>query len=214
MIFSQPLNSFFASAANATPAESPSPSADTSRLITLAQRGDRNAVARLYQDYVQRIYLYIFYRVPSRIDAEDLTAEVFVHMVKGLPAYRVTGAPFESWLYKIAATQVADYYRQTNRAQQIDLSETTPDSTYLPEEEIIEQQTFHHLRSTLHQLPEEYQTILILRFVERKTHEEVALLLDKTVSSVKNVQYRALLRLTELLGSDQKAHHYLRGSHL
>ena len=40
---------------------------------------------------------------------------------------------------------------------------------------------------------------------------QVALLLGKTVTAVKNTQYRALLRLTELLGSDHKVRHYLRG---
>jgi RNA polymerase sigma-70 factor (ECF subfamily) len=214
LISSQTLTSLFSFATNAVPADSPSPSPDVLDLIALAQRGDRSAIGRLYQEYVQRIFRYILFRVPTYVDAEDLTAEVFVNMVKGLPSYQVTGAPFEAWLYRIAGAQVANYYRQTSHRQQTELSETMPDTILSPEEVVLEKQMFSHLRNALGKLPEEYQTILILRFVERKSHEEVAAQLDKTVSAVKNAQYHALTRLTEILGADHKARHYLRGSHI
>jgi DNA-directed RNA polymerase specialized sigma24 family protein len=46
-----------------------------------------------------------------RAAADDLTAEVFLRMVEGLPHYQQNGAPFEAWLYRIAAARVADFYR-------------------------------------------------------------------------------------------------------
>jgi len=186
---------------------------DLVETITQAQSGDRNAVGTLYQMHAQLIFRYIVVRVPTTVDAEDLTAEVFVSMVKKLPSYQQTGAPFEAWLYRIAASKVADFYRQTGRRPQTELTDTLYDGAVSPEEQIQQKQTLDQLRSVLQQLPEDYQTILILRFVERKSHEEVAEILDKTVSAVKNLQYRALLRLTELLGTDHKPRHYLRGSH-
>jgi RNA polymerase sigma-70 factor (ECF subfamily) len=186
---------------------------DIPETVARAQQGDRNAVAALYQLHAERVFRYIVIRVPTTADAEDLTAEVFVSMVKGLATYQSTGAPFEAWLYRIAASRVADFYRQSGRRPQTTLSETLHDSEATPEEQILQKQTLDQLRSVLQQLPEDYQTILILRFVERKSHEEVALLLDKSVSAVKNLQYRALLRLTELLGTDHKVRHYLRGHH-
>ncbi|MEO8391874.1 MAG: sigma-70 family RNA polymerase sigma factor [Chloroflexota bacterium] len=205
--------SLFAVVISAFP-DPPSPlSIDVVETVIRAQHGDRNAVAALYQMHAQLIFRYIVVRVPTTDDAEDLTAEVFVSMVKGLPSYQQTGAPFEAWLYRIAASKVADFYRQSGRRPQTQLSETLYDSAASPEDQIQQQQTLDQLRNVLQQLPEDYQTILILRFVERKSHEEAALILDKTVSAVKNLQYRALLRLTELLGTDHKARHYLRGSH-
>lgn len=56
-------------------------------LIRAAQRGDQNAFAALYRAYVDKIYRYIFFRVESTQTAEDLTAEVFLRMVEGLPNY-------------------------------------------------------------------------------------------------------------------------------
>jgi RNA polymerase sigma-70 factor (ECF subfamily) len=214
MITQQAIPSLFSFSANNLPyAASPSPTIEPSSLVGRAQRGDRSAVAQLYQEYIERIYRYILYRVPSSTDAEEITAEVFVSMVKALPSYRITGAPFEAWLYRIAGAQIANYYRQAKRQQQAELSENMADSNPSPEEAILEQQNINDLRSALSQLSEEDQTILTLRFVERKSHEEVAALLDKTVSAVKNAQYHALTRLTQFMGAEHKARHYLRGSH-
>ena len=85
------------------------------RLIERAQQGDPDAIAGLYRQYVQAIARYVAYRVPDEETVEDLTADVFLRMVEGLPGYQVTGAPFEAWLYRIAATRIADFYRQRQR---------------------------------------------------------------------------------------------------
>ena len=186
-------------------------SLNISELIARAQRGDRDAVAVLDQINAQRIFRFIVCRVPTTTDAEDLTADVFVCMVKWLPAYQDTGAPFEAWLYRIAAARVADFYRVKGRRPLTKLNETLSDDTDSPEERIEQRQPLDQLRTVLQQLPEDYQTVLILRFVERKSHEEVAEVMENSVSAVKNLQYRALSRLTELLGTERKARHYLRG---
>lgn len=188
-------------------------SVDVPALVERAQHGDRNAVGILYQIYSQTIFRYIVVRVPTNADAEDITAEVFVSMVKGLPSYQMTGAPFEAWLYRIAASRVADFYRQSNRhGHKAELDDSLHDDSPLPEEQVLYNQSLEQLRAALRQLPDEYQAILVLRFVERKSHEEVALLLDKSVPAIKSAQHRALIHLTELLGSDQKVRHYLRGT--
>ncbi len=186
--------------------------ADIQTLVSRAKRGDRGAVATLYQLYSQKVFRYVVCRVPTNAEAEDITSDVFISMVKGLASYQTTGAPFDAWLYRIAAARVADFYRQDKRRLKVELSENIRDSSPLPEDLIQQNQTLDHLRNMLRQMPEDYQTILILRFVERKSHEEVALLTGKTVQAVRNVQHRALLRLTELLGADHKVRHYLRTS--
>ncbi len=182
------------------------------QVIRRAQKGDRDAVAILYETYRQVIYRYVAYRVSSPRDAEDLTAEVFVKMVEGLPTYRVTNAPFEAWLYRIASARVVDYRRRNNRRQVIELSENLTDQKPSMEDDALLHQEFEELRNALQQLSDDHQLILILRFVEGKTHEEVAAIIGKSLGAVKSAQYRALLHLVQLLGSAVKVRHYLRGS--
>src|SRR5690606_7970557 len=92
-----------------------------------------------------------------------------------------------------------------------ELFDIVPDREPLPEDRVIEQQLLEAVRAALHRLSEEHQTILILRFVERKSHEEVAEILNKSMTAVKSAQHRALSQLTALLGSDQKIRHHLQG---
>ncbi len=189
------------------------PPPELKQIIHQAQNGDRDAVAQLYQAYAQAIYRYMVHRVPSTLDAEDLTAEVFVKMVEGLSQYRVTDIPFEAWLYRIAAARVADYYRLHARHPVTDLSDDIPEYKPLVEEQILEQQELGSLHDAMQQLSDEQQSILILRFVERKSHEEVGRILNKSVSAVKTIQYRALIELAKLLGSEKVERHYLRGGY-
>jgi RNA polymerase sigma-70 factor (ECF subfamily) len=200
--------------AGAFPEDDPaSVSLDIPHLVQRAQAGDREAVSILYRAYVRRIHRYFSTRLPTASDAEDATADVFVRMVEGLPAYKTTGAPFEAWLYRIAASRVSDFYRSKSNRLNEALQDNLDDDTPASEEVFIEGQTVESLRAAMNQLPEEHQMVLILRFVERNSHEEVAALLGKSSTAVKTIQHRALLRLSELMGSPQKARHYLRGDH-
>ena len=180
-------------------------------LIQRAQGGDSEAIALIYQEYVDRIYRYCLYRVGLEADAEDLTAEVFVNMVEGLSRYKDTGAPFEAWLYRMASARVADFYQQRGRQPVEALPDDMAGSSPGPEEQMLIQQEIVELHAALSHLSEEEQEVLILRFVERRSHRAVAAILGKRVAAVKNIQYRALGRLAGLLGTEKQSRHYLRG---
>lgn len=188
------------------------PDVTEAHLIQRARAGDRDAIAALYRTYVQAVYRYVSYRVPDDATADDLTAEVFLRMVEGLPRFSLNGAPFEAWLYRIAAARVADYYREQMRHPQADLPDSVPDRAVSPEHALQSEQEREAIRAALRQLSDEHQDILILRFVERKSHAEVADILGKSVTAIKSAQHRALTQLAELMGLDSKARHYLRGT--
>lgn len=180
------------------------------KVVTLAIQGDRTAIGTLYESYVALIYRYVAYRVSSSVDAEDLTAEIFVKMIEGLPKYRYTGAPFEAWLYRIAFARVTDFYRRHRRVQ-TEVTEALHDDAPSPEEHLQDAQEVETLRGALSGLSDEQQHILVLRFIERKSHQEVADITGKSVSAVKSIQHRALIDLAARLGSEEKVRHYLRG---
>jgi RNA polymerase sigma-70 factor (ECF subfamily) len=187
------------------------PLTDESQLIAQAQRGDKEAVSALYEAYARPIYRYISYRVDSDSLAEDLTSEVFVRMVQRLPHYQDTGAPFGAWLYRIAATQVADHYRQKRHRVTQSISDEQPGDDTDPLNTLARQEEREHLRKALRSLPEEYQTLLILRFMQQLPHIEVAAVLNKSEAAIRTMQHRALKALAEQLGQSGKARSYLRG---
>ena len=180
-------------------------------LVARAQQGDESAIEVIYDTYIDALYRYIRYRVSTPADAEDLTSDLFLNMVKRLPNYRITEAPFEAWLYRIASALIADFYRRAGRRMQIELTERVSDDAPSPEEPLQRRQEVETLRPACLELSEEQQTILFLRFHERRSHKEVARIMGKSVNAVRNAQHRALSRLVALLGTEEKARHYLRG---
>lgn len=188
---------------------SPSPNS-IETIINRAKTGDSEAVTQLYEMHVELIYRYIAYRVPEH-EAEDITSDVFINMVQSLPSFTYTGAPFESWLYRIASARIADYYRKKSRREHVELHEQLKSEQPQPEDTLISTQEQQLIRDKLKNLSSDQQTLLILRFVERKSHEEVAQILGKSATAVKTMQHRALQRLAQLMGKDKKERYYLRG---
>jgi RNA polymerase sigma-70 factor, ECF subfamily len=160
-------------------------------VIERAQKGDKAAVSTLYETYAQPVFQYISYRVESDVIAEDLTADVFLRMVRALPAYKDIGAPFGAWLYRIAANRITDFYRQ-NQASNTEAISDDHRSDIDLYDQLVDEEERSHLRTALQSLSEEYQTVLILRFMQDLSHAEVAATLGKSVEAVRVVQYRAL----------------------
>lgn len=184
----------------------------TQRTIQQAQQGNSKAISQIYETYLQRIYRYVAYRVNDERDIEDITAEVFIKMIEALPSYQITGAPFEAWLYRIAYSRIIDMRRKRTRHPQEDLPERMASEQPTPEQNVLDEQADHELRSAFSSLKEDDQNVLYLRFVEGKTHKEVAKIVNKSVTAVKATQHRALTRLANLLGQE-KMRHYFRGDH-
>lgn len=183
-------------------------------LVTVVERaktGDEGAISTLYERFVTRIYRYIRYRVPDD-EAEDLTADVFVAMVKQIKHYQATTVPFEAWLFQIASNLIASFYRQHYRTSHVELTEQLAETEDSAEETLLDEQELERVRELIQTLPDEQQQVLVLRFVERMSHEEVAQILNKKASTVKSIQHRALKHLSELLKT-KKMRHYLRGHH-
>lgn len=183
----------------------------TTAIIERAKQGDSDAVTMIYQTYVGRIYRYVSYRVGSMQDIEDITGDVFIRMVEGLPKYEDRGIPFEVWLYKIASARVADFYRKHGKSQHVELDERIKKDDISPEQRIVDKQEVGDLKSALQELSDDEQIVLIMRFMERKSHQDVAIIIEKSVSAVKSIQHRALVKLASLLGAEEKVRHYLRG---
>jgi RNA polymerase sigma-70 factor (ECF subfamily) len=179
-------------------------------LIARAQAGDKDAVSSLYEGYAQAIFRYISYRVESDMVAEDLTADVFLSMVRGLPRYQDVGAPFGAWLFRVAANRITDHHRQKRRMAE-ELSENQASDDTDPFGKTAKNQERAQLRAALATLPDDFQTLLVLRFMEGMSHSEVAAVLGKSEAAARVMQHRALKALAKALGTDGKARSYLRG---
>lgn len=182
-------------------------------LIARAKTGDADAVSALYQAYANAIFRYVSYRVESAMVAEDITADVFLRMVRELGNYDDRGFPFGAWLFAIARNLIQDHYRNKHYKTHVELTEDRPSDDTDPFETLAQHEERAHLQAALASLPQDYQDVLILRYMQNLSYSEVAHILGKSELALRTLQHRALKALGRKLGVDieNKPRSYLRG---
>ena len=170
--------------------------------ILLAGQGNTEAFSVLYLRYVKRIYNYIYYRTGSQHDAEDLTERVFFRAMNHIKNYHNRGLPFSAWLYRIAHNLVANWHRDSRRKREVPLD----DHSYTirhgeqPESALVRNQEIEGLMEAIRKLPEDRQNLLILKFVEHMSNEEIAHIMGRSEGAIKSLYHRTLLSLRDDLG--------------
>ena len=79
--------------------------------VEQARSGDRHAMNELICMFREDIYRMVYYRTGNRMDAEDLTQEIFLKVFDNLKGLKDTGM-FRPWLYRVAVNRVNDYHRR------------------------------------------------------------------------------------------------------
>lgn len=172
------------------------------RIVQLAKTGNAQAFAQLYRTHVQAIFRYMYYRLNDIHLAEDMTADVFTHALKDLPNYQDMGKPFLAWLYRIAHARLVDYYRKIGRRgteDELDDSITVQQIDEHADIQLLRRQMAQALHYAISKLIPSQQQVVVLRFIEEKSLEETALIMDKKVNAIKALQHRALKTLAQLL---------------
>jgi RNA polymerase sigma-70 factor (ECF subfamily) len=152
----------------------------------------------LYEQYAEVIFRYVYSHLESRLDAEDLTEEIFLRAWRALPKYDERGLPFSAFLFRIARNSLIDYYRQRKNVQSIEDMELQSHEAG-PEEMVDMHIENHNLRDTIAKLREDYRNVLIFRFLSGLSPEETAQVMQRSVGAVRVLQHRALSALKDLM---------------
>jgi len=170
-------------------------------VLERAIQGDPEAFSVLYERYIKRIYNYVFYRTGSEYDAEDLTERVFHRAFGHIQTYNNRGVPFSAWLYRIAHNLVANWHRDNSRRKEVPLEDhaVIPVHHNQPETELVNTQEKEGLLTVIRTLPEDRQQLLILKFVEHLSNQEVAVIMGRSEGAIKSLYHRTLLTLREEL---------------
>ena len=160
-----------------------------------AARKNPQAFAALYDRYVQPIYRYLYSRVGSGADAEDLTAQTFLSALEGLARYQHRGL-FSAWLFSIARSKAMDYFR---RRKNLSLDESFPSHGPDLLTSTANKAEIEHLVSLVGTLAEDERELIRLRYVADLSFREMAALLGRNEDAVKKTLYRLLSRLQSQL---------------
>jgi RNA polymerase sigma factor (sigma-70 family) len=164
--------------------------------LVQAAKADIRCFEGLYLHYVKQVYRYLFSRIGSQPDAEDVTAQTFLGALEGFERYQHDGH-FAAWLFAIARRKAADYFRLAGRSRFLPDDMPSLDPDLLSRAIQVERQ--HDLRATIQAMDEEEQELLRLRFAARLTFAEIARLTNRKEDAVKKSVYRLLDRLQNQL---------------
>lgn len=171
--------------------------------------GDLKALNFLIARHTPALYRFVFRLVGSEADAQDLIQETWVKVWKNLSKYD-RERPFLTWLFKIARNTVIDRLRERKDLtfsqldkdktdEDISFADNLPDQELLPDELFARQELGAELASALAQLPADRRLIVVLHLENELTFEEIAIIIDKPLNTVKSQYRRAVLKLREIL---------------
>lgn len=167
--------------------------------VALASRGNPEAFSYLYEKNVTRIYNYIFYRIGSASDAEDITSRVFYRAFGHINSYVEKGVPFSAWLYRIAHNLIANWHRDNLRRKEVPLEDhlELPQHSDQPERMLEKNQETDLLLRGIRRISADRQQLILLKYLENLSNAEIAMIMGRSEGAIKSLYHRALIALRE-----------------
>lgn len=163
---------------------------------------DQSQFIALYDEYADRIFKYCYFRVSSKEEAEDITAKVFLKTWEYIEKGNKIEYP-KTFLYKSANNLVIDFYRTTKRNKELSLDDPDREIEIPIQDDFIENMDVRILLSEVREhieaLPEKYQLIVILRYVDDLTIPEIADITDLSENNISVRLHRAVEKLKQQL---------------
>lgn len=178
-----------------------------SELVQLAKNGDEGAFNNLYQNYITPIYRYIFWRLKDTDETEEIVQQVFLKAWQSLPRYQERGRPFLAWLYTITRNSIYDHWKRKKNIILDKPLEDVPEKYELPDNNpgrILEQKEEKEIiRKAISFLSADQQEVVVLKFLNGYSNQEISLLLSKKEEAIRQLQCRAIKSLRKYFKNHQ-----------
>jgi RNA polymerase sigma-70 factor (ECF subfamily) len=186
---------------------SPDPDA---ALMLRVKRGDRAAFVALVEKYKQPLQNFIHRTLRDETEAEDLAQNVFLQVYKSRDRYERT-AKFSTWLFTIARNLCLNEIRRRSRHPAESLEETHGENedqpqrqyedkkVFLPTDNVLHSELAQKIEEALAELPENQRTAILLCRQDELSYEEIAEVLDCSLSATKSLIHRGRETLKEKL---------------
>lgn len=179
------------------------------QLIAAYRSGDDAALNALVHRYLPLVYRFAYRLTGNVQDAEDVAQATFVKAWRYLKRYR-SDASFKAWLFSIARNCAFDLLRKRrditfSSFESADgdnaLVDSVVDAEPLPDELVARAQDADALEAILNQLPLSQRTVLLLRYQEQLTFEEISKVVGQPLNTVKSHHRRGLIAIRKILSA-------------
>jgi RNA polymerase sigma-70 factor (ECF subfamily) len=155
----------------------------------------------IYDQYIEKIYRFVFLKVNSQEIAEDITSKVFL---KGWEAFKSPNSGIKNpgaFLYQIARNTVIDHYREKGRSKQIslDASPQMADPGTTAHDKAILNADINIIKIAIQKLKKDHQDIIIWHYLEDMPIDEIAEIMDKPAGTIRVMLHRGLKDLKDII---------------
>jgi RNA polymerase sigma-70 factor (ECF subfamily) len=183
---------------------------DSDRPAVEAARRDPRRFEALYRKYVAQVYSYALYETRDHHAAEDLTEQVFLHALHGLPSFREEAdgdaSTFRVWLFQIARNALSNERRRERRHPEAPLElaweVAGPED---PQQAVVQRDEISRAWLAIERLPAERRRALVLRFVDEMSAREIGEILGRSEGAVRVLIHRALRSVADQLADEPAA---------
>jgi RNA polymerase sigma-70 factor (ECF subfamily) len=172
--------------------------AEDAARVARAREGNLDAFDELVREHGPAVYRVAYRLLGDRADAEDAAQDAFLQAWRSLRNFRADSA-FSTWMYRIATNRCLDELRRRRETEPLD--EEGPSQHPGPEQVVVARSEFEILRQAIDTLSVAQRAALILREFEGLSYEEIAQILDISVSAVKSRIHRARIEVLEAMGA-------------
>jgi RNA polymerase sigma-70 factor (ECF subfamily) len=162
-------------------------------------KGDHNAFGEIVEIYKDKVYQLCYRMLGNQYEAEDVAQEAFLRAYLNIQRYD-DNRKFSTWLYRITTNLCIDRIRkrkpvchldaQLEGSDSLTLYSQIASSSYLPEKEVENMELQESIQQAILMLPEKYRAVIILRYIEELSLEEISGILDMPVGTVKTRLHR------------------------
>ncbi|RIX46022.1 RNA polymerase sigma factor SigW [Paenibacillus nanensis] len=169
------------------------------RLARLALKGDQQAFAELVDLYQDKLYHMAYRMLSNRQEAEDVVQDTFLRVYKNLDRFDET-LKFSTWIYRIATNLCIDRLRKRKQTYSLDAESQDyegldgysmiPSDDRTPESELILSDTQRIIHQAMETLPPKYKSVMMLRYIQDLSLQEVGDILGMPVTTIKTRVHR------------------------
>ncbi len=173
-------------------------------LVKKAKAGrEPEAFGQLYDEYVDQIFRYVYYKVGDFAEAQDLTGQTFLKAFENIDSYEMRDVAFSSWLYRIAHNLVVDHFRRESKRENVPIDDQPPTVSDRgnPVETVMADMESERLYRAMQKLTHNQREVLVLKFIDNLSNSQVAEIMGISVGAVKSTQKRGLLSLNRILSN-------------
>lgn len=173
---------------------------DDRRLVEAAQK-DPSRFADLYELHFDVVHAFVVRQTRDRDVAQDITSEVFHDALSNLARFEWRGISFLAWLLRIASNAVADHFHRSARNRKIaELDERLEvQLANLTTDILTSWDPYARVFRSVKELPDDQRRVVEMRFAEEKSIGEIARTIGRSEGAVKQLQFRALQTLRDVL---------------